>query len=181
MRLAPFLRALGCAGVCLASACASATTIRSAPPGASVFLDDQLVGKTPYEMSDTKIVGSSTRVRLVLKDYQQVETSLTRNEKFEIGPCIGGVFLLVPFLWVMGYDPEHLYSMTPMRAQPGGSVAATSGGGGSSATPTPRPRGAPKPVGERAPVSREGRGGERGRGAEGTGVGQPLDLPVPSL
>jgi hypothetical protein len=37
-----------------------------------------------------------------------------RNEEFQLGPCIGGVFFLVPFLWVMGYNPEHNYELTPL-------------------------------------------------------------------
>src|SRR5207237_1115299 len=52
--------------VCLAAlaACSSSTVIRSNPPGARVFVDGQYVGQTPVVMSDTKIVGSTTSVRL---------------------------------------------------------------------------------------------------------------------
>ena len=38
---------------------------------------------------------------------------LQRNERADVGAIIGGVFLLVPFLWVMKYDPDHNYELQP--------------------------------------------------------------------
>ena len=78
--------------------------LRSEPSGATVYIDGSKVGKTPYTYSDTKIVGATTQVRLKLEGY----------EEFQVGPCIGGVFVLVPFLWVMGYRPEHSYELSPL-------------------------------------------------------------------
>ncbi|ADO75828.1 uncharacterized protein STAUR_8073 [Stigmatella aurantiaca DW4/3-1] len=91
--------------------CTSSTLIRSEPSGAAVYIDGSRVGSTPYTHSDTKTVGSSTRVRLKKEGYEDFEAVISRNEQFEVGPCIGGVFLLVPFLWVMGYNPEHSYEL----------------------------------------------------------------------
>ena len=93
------------------TACTSSTPIRSNPPGAKVFIDGSYVGTTPYEMSDTKIVGSSTSVRLEYPGYQPVAATIKRSEEFDVVACIGGVFLLVPFLWIMGYKPDHTYEM----------------------------------------------------------------------
>jgi len=50
-----------------ASGCASTTLIKSQPSGAKVYLDGESVGRTPHQMTDTKIVGSATRVKLVLE------------------------------------------------------------------------------------------------------------------
>ena len=95
--------------------CASSTVIRSNPSGALVYIDGSRSGQTPYTLTDTKIVGSSTQIRLTKEGYEDIQMILTRSEEFQIGPCIGGVFLLVPFLWVMGYKPEHTYDLHPVK------------------------------------------------------------------
>jgi hypothetical protein len=92
-------------------ACSSSTMIRSNPSGARVFLDGSYVGTTPYEMSDTKIVGSSTSVRIEYPGLQPMVASIKRSEEFDAVACLGGVFLLVPFLWVMGYKADHSYEL----------------------------------------------------------------------
>ena len=101
-------------------ACSSETVIRSNPPGAKVFIDGSFVGTTPYTMSDTKIVGSATSVRLEYPGYQPFQTSIQRNEEFDVVACIGGVLVLVPFLWIMGYKPDHTYELAPGGAYPQG-------------------------------------------------------------
>jgi len=94
-------------------ACSSETVIRSNPPGAKVFIDGSYVGTTPYTMSDTKIVGSTTSVRLEYPGYAPFDASIHRSEEFDVVACIGGVFLLVPFLWIMGYKPDHTFELQP--------------------------------------------------------------------
>ena len=32
----------------------------------------------------------------------------------EGGPCIGGAFVLIPWLWIMGYRPDHNYELEPL-------------------------------------------------------------------
>ncbi|MBN1207798.1 MAG: PEGA domain-containing protein [Myxococcaceae bacterium] len=107
--------------------CASTTIIRSEPSGATVYVDGSKAGTTPYTYSDTKIVGSSTRIKLKKEGYEDLETIITRSEQFEVGPCIGGVFFLVPFLWVMGYQPDHNYELSPLSSQVQQSPAAAPG------------------------------------------------------
>jgi hypothetical protein len=116
----PILRA-GAAAVALVFAvgCASTTVIKSMPSGAKVYLDGEVAGTTPFAMTDTKIVGSVTRVRLVLDGYQPLETVITRNEQFDVGACIGGALVLVPWLWIMGYKPDHTYELSPLQASLG--------------------------------------------------------------
>ncbi len=94
--------------------CTSATIIRSEPSGANVYIDGSKMGKTPYTYSDTKIIGSTTYLKLKLEGYEEFETVFRRDEEFQVGPCIGGPFLaLIPWLWIMGYRPEHVYELTP--------------------------------------------------------------------
>src|ERR1700704_5961761 len=83
--------ALVCAAA-LAGGCASETVIRSNPPGAKVFIDGAYVGQTPYTMSDTKIVGSTTGVRLEYPGFQPTSASIHRSEEFDVVACIGGLF-----------------------------------------------------------------------------------------
>jgi len=94
--------------------CVSTTTIVSEPPGAKVYLNGMNVGKTPYRHSDTKIVGSTTSVRLELEGYEPLNTSFSRDEAVDVGAIIGGLFVWVPFLWTMKYDPVHNYELTPL-------------------------------------------------------------------
>ena len=74
------------------------------------------MGKTPYTYSDTKTVGSNTRIKLKKEGFEDFETVLSRNEEFQVGACIGGVFFLIPFLWIMGYQPDHNYELSPLSA-----------------------------------------------------------------
>lgn len=98
--------------------CVSSTVIRSDPSGAALYIDGSRVGKTPYVYEDTKTVSSTTRVKLKKDGYEDLETVIVRNEEFQLGPCIGGAFVLIPFLWVMGYRPEHHYELEPLNGAP---------------------------------------------------------------
>jgi hypothetical protein len=97
----------------LVAACSSSTVIRSNPSGAKVFLDNAYVGMTPYTLSDKKIVGSSTSVRLEYPGMEPTTFTLSRSEELQIGALIGGLFLLVPFLWIMGYKGDHTIELRP--------------------------------------------------------------------
>jgi hypothetical protein len=96
------------------AACSSTTVIRSNVP-AKVFVDGALVGQTPFQITDTKIVGSSTSIRLEAPGYDPVMLQISKNEELDVGALIGGIFLLVPFLWVMGYKGEHVVEMVPAQ------------------------------------------------------------------
>src|SRR5258708_2657949 len=111
---------------CIASlaACSSTTVIRSNPSGAKVFLDGAYVGTTPYTLSDRKIVSSSTSVRLEYPGLQPMQTTRSRSEEFSVLACIGGIFLLVPFLGIMDYKPEHTYELAGPAAAPSSPPAA---------------------------------------------------------
>ncbi len=76
-------------------------------------MDGSLKGITPYSYSDTKIVGSTTSIKLTLDGYSDFNGVLTRSERVDVGALIGGIFVLVPFLWIMDYDPDHTYELSP--------------------------------------------------------------------
>jgi hypothetical protein len=103
----------------MVAACSSTTMIRSNVPGAKVYLNGEFVGQTPYPMTDTKIVGSATQVRIEAPGYHPTNAVITRNEQFSVGACIGGVLVLVPFLWIMEYKPDRFYELVPAHGPVG--------------------------------------------------------------
>jgi hypothetical protein len=90
-------------------ACASTTTIRSSDSDAKIYIDGELKGKGVATHTDTKTIGSSTSVRIEKPGCEPMYYNFSRNEEFDAGACAGGVFVLVPFLWVQKYKPEHNY------------------------------------------------------------------------
>lgn len=97
------------------SSCASTTVINSNPQGAKLYMNQSFVGTTPYTHTDTKIVGSTTAIKLTMEGYEDFNTVLSRNEQVDVGAVVGGIFTWIPFLWVMGYDPMHTYELTPVK------------------------------------------------------------------
>jgi hypothetical protein len=100
-------------GSILLTSCASTTMIQSSPSGAKVYLNGEPVGTTPHIHRDTKIVGSTNTVKLEKEGYNPLNTSFSRDEEVDVGAIIGGLFVLVPFLWTMKYKPTHTYELTP--------------------------------------------------------------------
>lgn len=96
------------------AACSSATMIKSEPEGAKVYLNGEMVGTTPYLYSGAKIIGSTNYLVLKKEGYSDLKTAFSRNEEVSTGALIGGIFLLVPFAWVMDYKPTHTYELTPL-------------------------------------------------------------------
>ncbi len=101
-------------GAILLASCASSTTINSVPSGAKVYIDGEIAGTTPYLYTDTKIVGSSTSVRLEKEGYETLHTGFSRMEEADVGAIIGGLLVWVPFLWTMKYKPTHTYELNPL-------------------------------------------------------------------
>ena len=94
--------------------CASKTLIKSRPEGAEVFLDNVRKGVTPLTHSDTAIAGSTVHLRLKKEGYRDFDTVLRKSE-FKVGPCIGGVLVLFPFIWVLGYPDEHEFELEKLE------------------------------------------------------------------
>ncbi len=102
----------------LFASCASTTMIQSIPSGAKVYIDEQPVGNTPYRYTDTKIVGSHTNVKLTMEGYEPYYTGFSRTEQVDVGAIIGGLFVWIPFLWTMKYNPTHTYELVPLLSNP---------------------------------------------------------------
>ncbi len=104
------------AGVFLFSSCGSSTMIQSSPGSAKLYLNGETVGNTPYTHRDSKIVGSTTSVKIEKEGYETLNTSFSRNEEADVGAIIGGIFFLFPFLWTMKYKPSRTYELIPIQS-----------------------------------------------------------------
>jgi hypothetical protein len=106
------------AGCILFTSCSSTTRIQTIPDGARVYINDEPAGTTPYNYTDTKIMFSSTNIRLEKEGYEPYYTILTRDEEVDVGAIIGGFILWVPFAWSMKYKPTHTYELYPLQPAP---------------------------------------------------------------
>jgi hypothetical protein len=103
--------------------CASSTVLQSQPPGARVSVNGAVVGNTPYTLTDSKIVGSSTPLHFEYPGYAPLDVTLSRTEELDVLPLILGIFVLVPLLWVMKYQATHVFQLQPAQGgapAPGG-------------------------------------------------------------
>jgi hypothetical protein len=90
------------------AACTSATTIRSFPSGAKVYLNGEYVGETPLVHEDMDIAGSSKKVKLAHDGYRD-QVGTIRKEELKIMPLVVGLFIVVPLLRVTGYPDEYRF------------------------------------------------------------------------
>jgi len=111
-------KALVCLSTAFLYACASTTKIDTTPAGATVYINGEKAGTTPFNYPATKIVGSAVQVKLKKEGYEDFQATLTRNEEPDVGAIVGGVFTLVPLLWCMKYKPTHTYEMVALAQQP---------------------------------------------------------------
>ena len=91
------------------AACSSTTLIKSSDPATKIYVDGEFKGTGTVTHTDQKIVGSATHVKFKKDGCAEQSYVFSRNEEFDTGACIGGVFLLFPFLWIQKYKPEHSY------------------------------------------------------------------------
>jgi hypothetical protein len=102
--------------VFLISACESTTLIQSRPQGATVYVNGQKVGSTPYLYMDEKVVFSKTPIRLEHPGYESLQFVLCRNEQPEAGPIVGAFFTSgITLLWGLGYYPDRNYDLRPIE------------------------------------------------------------------
>lgn len=104
-----FISGLIAAALLVVTGCSSTTSIQSSDPEASIYVDGEYKGKGAAVHTDTKIVGASTGVMIKKDGCVPQSFTFSRSEEFDVGACIGGAFVLVPFLWVMKYKPSHYY------------------------------------------------------------------------
>lgn len=91
------------------ASCSSTTLIRVTDPQANIYVDNNLRGKGSVAHTDTKMVGSTTVVKLEKPGCEPAYYSFDRNEEFDPGACAAGLFTLVPFLWIQKYKAERTY------------------------------------------------------------------------
>jgi hypothetical protein len=99
--------------------CASATLIKSNPPGAKLYLEGQLKGETPYTYADRAAAGTMRTVTLKKEGYKDF-TGHIKREQLSVGALIGAIFLLFPLIWILEYPPEYTFEMvlTDLPAKP---------------------------------------------------------------
>jgi hypothetical protein len=90
--------------------CASATVIKSNPPAAKLYLNGQPMGETPYTYADRAAAGTMRTVTLKKEGYKDF-TGTIKREQLSVPALIGGIFLLVPFIWILEYPPQYNFEM----------------------------------------------------------------------
>lgn len=95
----------------LFSGCASTTLFRTSPESSDVYISGSKKGETPFYYTDRKTIGSSTLITFRKNGYNDLNVKLKRNEALDIGPFIGGLVVLVPWLWLTQYDSVHTYQL----------------------------------------------------------------------
>ena len=110
-------KTLVCLSAAFLYACASTTKIDTTPSGATLYINGEKAGTTPYTYTDTKIVGSTVQLKLKKDGFEDFQTIMTRNEEADTGAIVGGVLTLVPLLWSMKYKPTHTYELVALAHQ----------------------------------------------------------------
>lgn len=90
--------------------CASTTLIKSNPPGAKLQVDGKVVGETPHFYTDKAVSGTVKTVTLKKEGYKDLNGYIER-EKLSVPALIGGILLLVPFVWVLEYPSRYHFEM----------------------------------------------------------------------
>ncbi len=90
--------------------CASTTLIKSNPPGAKLQVDGKVVGETPHFYTDKAVAGTVKTVTLKKEGYKDFNGYI-EWEKLSIPALIGGIFLLVPFVWILEYPSRYSFEM----------------------------------------------------------------------
>jgi PEGA domain len=90
--------------------CASTTLVKSNPPGAKIQIGGQVIGETPQFYTDKAVAGTVKTVTLKKEGYKDLDSYIKR-EKFSVPNLIGGIFLLVPFIWILEYPSQYNFKM----------------------------------------------------------------------
>lgn len=90
--------------------CASTTLLKSNPPGAKIQVDGQVMGETPQFYTDKAVAGTVKTVTLKKEGYKDLDSYIKR-EKFSVPNLIGGIFLLIPFIWILEYPSQYNFKM----------------------------------------------------------------------
>ena len=98
--------------------CASSTVLQTQPPGARVSINGVPMGTTPYTMTDTNIVTTTTHLLFEYPGYQPLDTMISARRGGRPVLPVLGFFLFVPLFWVMKYHPAHFFVLQPANGAP---------------------------------------------------------------
>ena len=90
--------------------CSSTTMITSNPPGARLYIDDIYKCETPCSYTDSAPMGTAKTVLLKKEGFQETRAKI-RKEELDIGPLIGGIFFIFPYVWMMKYPSDYTFEM----------------------------------------------------------------------
>lgn len=92
--------------------------VRTDDSAAKIYVDGEYRGKGAVTVTDTKIVGSTSLIKIQKQGCEPVNTAISRNEELDVGALIGGIFVLIPFFWIMRYKPDHTfeYRCVPVKS-----------------------------------------------------------------
>ncbi len=90
--------------------CGSTTVIKSNPSEAKLYLDGQFKGETPHTYGDRAAAGTMRTVTLKKEGYKDF-TGHIKREQLSVPALIGGIFLIIPLIWVLEYPSEYIFEM----------------------------------------------------------------------
>ncbi len=94
------------------SGCASTTMIKSDPAGASVYVSEQLIGKTPVSFSDLNFARGCTSIRLKKEGYESSISEICRDAGINLGAIIGGFFTFgLTFAWYQDHPRQYVFAL----------------------------------------------------------------------
>jgi hypothetical protein len=96
------------------SGCASTTLIKSNPLGAKLQVDGRSVGETPHFYTDQAVAGTARTLTMKKEGYKDL-SAIIRREKLSVPALIGGIFLIVPFVWIFEYPSQYNFEMEKLQ------------------------------------------------------------------
>ena len=98
----------------LFTSCASTTTIGVIPRSveAEIYADGKYIGDAPAVLKDSKISGAGTMITIVAEGYEDYKAYIEKSDHINMGALVGGIFLVVPYIWIMGYEPYYEFYLT---------------------------------------------------------------------
>lgn len=106
--------ALFLASLLLFTSCASSTTIGVIPRSveAEIYADGKYIGDAPAVLRDSKISGAGTMITIEAEGYEHYKAYIEKSDHINMGALVGGIFLVVPYIWIMGYEPYYEFYLT---------------------------------------------------------------------
>ena len=95
--------------------CASTTMIRAVNSNdevdnkVKIYINGEYKGMGNALHSDIKIIGTSSQVRLKKKNCRTQTHTISKTGSVNITAIIAGLFILFPYLWAVGYEPQHIF------------------------------------------------------------------------